>query len=546
MRRFGWVLALAACKGDDGDDGPDGDPDTEEDTDDPGTSETTPTPNAPFRLRSVSIHPPESDKVYLVQQLDVETNHPSTLTARITDGNGALRTITWTTASDSHAVPLLGLHALEAYTVEVSVESAAGEVLTAEPILIENGPLPEIFPTLDLYYRDAARVEPGYVLVAPWSSGLGRVITVLDDEAVPVWAFVPAADWKSPNLTARGVTGLQGEAVPEISWLGEIVHRFAVDPGGDDIPLDFDGLHHEALPLPDGGIYLLSSEPREVSDYPLNYGFSAFGDVTIANHIAHRVAADGTTIETWSMADLLDPRRIGFDSADVITGTETYDWGHANAIAVDESDDSVIISLRNQDALIKFSRATGEIRWIFGQHGGWGEAFQPYLLTPTGDDFQWQGHQHAPALLPGGKLVMFDNGNHGRANPYSDENLGATYSRVVQYSIDETARTAHLDWQWSQTRTGTLYSGALGNADPLPLGNVFATFSYLYAEDGVNNEALGRGTVSTRLIQFSPNDQASVFDLAVYGPADTNGWLVDRALWLPTLYGDAATVVETD
>ncbi|MBA2321023.1 MAG: aryl-sulfate sulfotransferase [Deltaproteobacteria bacterium] len=544
MRRFGWLLALAACGGGD-DTGADGVPDTT-DTDTPGTGETTPTPNEPFRLRSASIHPPESDKVYLVQQLDVETNHPSTLTARITDGNGVVRTITWTAASDSHAVPILGLHALETYSVEVSVESAEGEVLTAEPIVFQNGPLPEVFPTLDLYYRDPARVEPGYVLAAPWSSGLGRVITVLDDEGVPVWAFVPAGDWKSPNLTARGVAGLQGETVPEISWLGETVHRFAVDPEGDDIPLDFDGLHHEALPLPDGGIYLLSSEPLDISDYPLDYSFTLFGDVTIANHIAHRVTADGTTIETWSMADRIDPRRIGFDSAELIGGTETYDWGHANAIVVDESDDSVLVSMRNQDAIIKFSRATGDIRWIFGQHGGWSPAFQPYLLTPTGDDFQWQGHQHAPALLPGGKMILFDNGNHGRANPYSDENLGATYSRVVQYTIDETNWTAHLDWEWSRTLTGALNSAALGNADPLPQGNVFATFSYLYSEDDVSNEALGRGTVSTRLIQFSPVDQATVFDLAVYGPADTSGWLVDRALWLPTLYGDSATVTVSD
>jgi len=537
MVRLGWILALTACNG--GDDAGN-DPD-----DDAGEDDTTPDPPEEFTLFTVDVHPPDSTRVYLVQQLDVTTSEPSTLTARITDASGTTRTITWTDVSDVHEVPLLGLHALEEYTVEVSVEGPEGEVLTADPVTFTNGPLPDVFPTLELYARDETRLEPGYILAAPWSTGLGRVVFVLDDEARPVWVYVPTADWKAAQLTARGVVGLQANTVPEISWLGKVVHRFASEPEGNDIPLAFDGLHHEALPLPDGGLYLLTAEPYDLTDYPLDYTLTLFGDATISNHLAMRVAADGTTTETWSLVDIVDPRRIGYDSADFISGTTHYDWAHANAVVVNEADDSILISLRNQDAIVKLARATGEIVWIFGQPSGWSEAFQPYLLTPVGDEFQWQGHQHAPALGPDGALLMFDNGNDGRNNPYSTENGGPVYSRVVQFTIDEVARTARQDWEWQSTTTGTLFSPALGNADPLPVtGNVFATFSFLYNEDGVDNEAMGRGAVSSRLIQFSPEDAATTFDLSIHGPLDTqpSGWLADRATWLPTLYGDAATV----
>ena len=65
------------------------------------------------------------------------------------------------------------------------------------------------------------------------------------------------------------------------------------------------------------------------------------------------------------MMDILDPRRLGFLSLRQIRGS--YDWAHANAVAYNDADDSISVSLRHQDAVVNFDRTTGDLNWIFGK-----------------------------------------------------------------------------------------------------------------------------------------------------------------------------------
>ena len=60
----------------------------------------------------------------------------------------------------------------------------------------------------------------------------------------------------------------------------------------------------------------------------------------------------------------------------------TRDWAHANSIFYDASDDSIVLSFRHQDAVVKFSRESGELIWILGTHEGWKDPWKPYLLEP--------------------------------------------------------------------------------------------------------------------------------------------------------------------
>jgi hypothetical protein len=65
-----------------------------------------------------------------------------------------------------------------------------------------------------------------------------------------------------------------------------------------------------------------------------------------------------------------------------------------------------MVSLRNQDAIVKFSRS-GELKWILGSTNNWGPEWQPYLLTLVGVPFAWNYGQHAPRITPHGPLLFF-------------------------------------------------------------------------------------------------------------------------------------------
>ena len=58
-----------------------------------------------------------------------------------------------------------------------------------------------------------------------------------------------------------------------------------------------------------------------------------------------------------------------------------------------------------------------QIKWILGPHDNWSPKFQPYLLTPVGENFEWPWSQHHATLygpdVPGDNIIdilLFDNG----------------------------------------------------------------------------------------------------------------------------------------
>ncbi len=55
----------------------------------------------------------------------------------------------------------------------------------------------------------------------------------------------------------------------------------------------------------------------------------------------------------------------------------------------DPQDDSVIVSLRHQYAVIKLDRKTGRLMWILGTPDAWMPPWDRYLLKPEGF-LQWQ------------------------------------------------------------------------------------------------------------------------------------------------------------
>src|SRR6185295_8007547 len=104
-----------------------------------------------------------------------------------------------------------------------------------------------------------------------------------------------------------------------------------------------------------------------------------------------------------------------------------YDVPHWNSI--EPHGNAVIASFRQVDAVYKINKATGNIVWKLGG------STTPRSLTVLGDPRSYPlGGQHDARLLPDGTLSIFDNRTY----------LTNGQPRVVQYSIDQVARTATL------------------------------------------------------------------------------------------------------
>jgi hypothetical protein len=139
------------------------------------------------------------------------------------------------------------------------------------------------------------------------------------------------------------------------------------------------------------------------------------------------------------------------DASDHIDLTaHTIDYVHANSIELDY-DGNIIVSCRNMDEITKIDRSTGEIIW---RMGGKNNQFQ-FLNHPRGFSYQ-----HDARRITNGNMTIFDNGCH----------LTPRYTSVLEYNIDDVAKTLWLDWSYSFNNH---YSSAMGNAQRLDNGRTF-------------------------------------------------------------------------
>src|SRR5699024_6986108 len=123
---------------------------------------------------------------------------------------------------------------------------------------------------------------------------------------------------------------------------------------------------------------------------------------------------------------------------------EDNDWIHQNAIWFDNRSESILISGRSQDAIMKVSYPDADIEWILAAHEDWPESYDDYLLEPIGD-VKFPAGQHAMKILPTQDgnpdtvdVLLFDNNT---VITRGDEEVSDTYSRAVQYRINEKEKT---------------------------------------------------------------------------------------------------------
>ncbi len=440
--------------------------------------------------------------------IELTTSEPARLILEVSDGVESWRRDFFRYAT-GHSQAVCGFKPGRNYSIRVSVQDMSGSEATAVNLLSFNtDPLPSNFPPREVLVSDPSRMEPGFTvfMTGPRNDPKGKYSNytmALDAHGDVVWYLTRPAGSNIRQL-ANGNFLFSSTDVREMDILGTDIHVWTFPTP----------VHHDVFPTKMGTLLVLRQGVRTVDNLPTSEtdpnAPAAQGRVfyDIIDEISR---ADGTMLHEWHLIDILDPVRIGYDSLNPIGGNGEYDWSHSNAVFYDPSDDSIVVSSRHQDAVVKFSHSTGELIWILGPHANWSPLFQPYLFEPVGTPFEWQYHQHAPRLTPAGTLLMFDNGNY-RASPFdpkvpNDQN----YSRAVEFSLDPVARTVRQVWEYGTGTPERLFSAALGDSDwELLTHNVLITFGFIVNIDGVNTWQ------NARLIEVTHTEPAEkVFELAV-------------------------------
>jgi arylsulfate sulfotransferase len=164
----------------------------------------------------------------------------------------------------------------------------------------------------------------------------------------------------------------------------------------------------------------------------------------------------GNILKTWNLADIIsNAMTAGGDTPSQFVRPAPEDWFHNNATTYRKSDDSLLVSSR-ENFVIALDYTSGAIKWILGDTTKHWYQFQslrhfalalgPNTLPPIG--------QHALSITHDNNLLLFDNGKS--SVNHTPTGADRTYSAPRKYQIDLRANMANELWNYSNNQA--LYS----------------------------------------------------------------------------------------
>lgn len=235
------------------------------------------------------------------------------------------------------------------------------------------------------------------------------------------------------------------------------------------------GFHHEAIALPNGHFLAITGLERmmpagtQASKEPVD----VLGDVIVELDEDFQVAG------MWNNFDQLDVSRASrYDSkckegpgnggcASIFLAAEANGWTHSNAINYIPSSGDFLVSMPDQNWVIKVDyqngKGSGKILWRLGEGGD--------FKAKADDPQPWFSYQHDVGFDPPGSdvITIFDNG-HVRFD--KDK---TSQSRGQKWRLDEKNMTATLLYNAKLQ----VYSSAVGAAQTLKNGGYSFNAGYI-------------------------------------------------------------------
>src|SRR5690625_395230 len=406
----------------------------------------------------------------------------------------------WDEPNTSHEIPVLGLYPGEENTVKIEVIDEDNQAEEAE-VVIETDPLPDDFLDTELVKAEPDKMENGLTFIVPTSGYLYAV----DDQADVRWYSSLRSRLIFTRLsngnfvqTTRADDADQYNELLELDMLGKIYNAYNIEVEGYDEEKD-NLVHHEVIEVPSGNLLATTHETN--SDYEEDH--------------MHEIDRDtGITTQEINLRDAMPE-----DAPDDYDGknAEDGDWIHQNAIFYDESDNSILISGRSQDIIMKLSYPEGEVQWILGADEKWPEEYEQYLLEPQGD-VKFPAGQHAMKIVDNPEyqdnpemkdIILFDN---NEVFTRGDRDVSKDYSQAIRYLINEEYMTVEETWSYGKDRGEEFFSRIIGNVQ------------YLYDTDniilnsGATDDPDSPTGVTGRVVEVDTSDDPEVlYELAIRG-----------------------------
>jgi arylsulfate sulfotransferase len=160
------------------------------------------------------------------------------------------------------------------------------------------------------------------------------------------------------------------------------------------------------------------------------------------------VDAAGNVLRIWNFADIISAAMIagGNDPSEFVYPAPT-DWFHNNACAYRSSDNSLIVSSR-ENFVIAVDYDSGAIKWILGdptKHWYEFSSLRAFALTLAPGTLPPIG-EHAVSITGDDRLLLFDNGTGSNFQQPPGETRD--YSAPRKYQIDLAAFEATETWHY--------------------------------------------------------------------------------------------------
>ena len=260
----------------------------------------------------------------------------------------------------------------------------------------------------------------------------------------------------------------------EVNLAGDTVREISIQDLNSELAnatcaecrVTLSSFHHDVEPLPNGHWLALCNTQMALSS-TTTPALTNMPPTTVLGDVIVDLDQNMQPVWVWNEFNHLDPNRHPLLFPD---------WTHTNALLYSKDDGQIIVSVRNQNWILKVNYVNGtgdgRVLWHLGEGGD-------FALQNGVDPTDWQYAQHGPNIFSANTSGIFslgamDNGND-RIFPAGVTCGGSgappcLYSTIPVWQISESAKTATLTFH--QILPANLYSNFAGNAEQLANGNV--------------------------------------------------------------------------
>ena len=373
--------------------------------------------------------------------------------------------------SKSHQIPIVGLYPGQENKIQIEITDREGGV-SRQDRTIQTLPIPDsaLIPKIRVTENNLTENDHRFLLVDDGSKGSTYVI---DHHGDVRWYLVDPSYILYTQLRNGNMIIAKGnipnisylyKTIAEIDMLGNVIKEYEIA----------NYAHHAVMELPSGNL-LVATNNKDDDETPDGQDL-----------VIEIGRTTGEVVREYNLKELLPNMRP--QAVKPKTNRED-DWAHTNSISLNNEDQSLVFSLRNQSALINVTNGQynnrRDVGWIIADPNCWnlgGKDLTSKLLRPASTATFPPSTQHSVRVLPNGNILIFDNGtNRGETYPEADcsSSAGASQNithpnKLLEYSIDKEAGTYSLVWEYELDENHQ--STSVGSVRQLASGNRLAYF----------------------------------------------------------------------